>query len=144
MFTVTAYNFFHFHTKIDVFATQNWYATAGNWDCDCDSCRNFLQLAKRRALPPPVLDILDRLGVPPQKATYVCELSSNEEGHVYDFSYRIAGCIQNGEQTAPVSQDWGSFTCFHEIYPFGAPGFLEPHFDLGFSARLPWILDEPE
>ena len=26
--------------------------------------------------------------------------------------------------------------------PYGAPGFPEPHFDLGCTMYLPWVLDE--
>ncbi|MBE6955233.1 MAG: hypothetical protein E7449_04905 [Ruminococcaceae bacterium] len=36
----------------------------------------------------------------------------------------------------------GSVRCSHESYPYGAPGFPEPHFDLEFSLKLPWILEE--
>ena len=35
-------------------------------------------------------------------------------------------------------------TCCHEIYPYGAPDFPEPHFDLEFYLTLPWTLEEPE
>ena len=39
--------------------------------------------------------------------------------------------------------DWGESYCCHEPYPYGAPGFPEPHFDLEFWVTLPWVLDEP-
>lgn len=32
--------------------------------------------------------------------------------------------------------------CCHDPYPYGAPNFPEPHFDLEFYATLPWVLDE--
>ena len=37
------------------------------------------------------------------------------------------------------SKGWG---CCHEPYPYGAPDFPEPHFDLEFYATLPWVLGE--
>lgn len=37
-------------------------------------------------------------------------------------------------------QEWGEARCCHEIYPYGAPDFPTPHFDLEFWVHLPWIL----
>jgi hypothetical protein len=34
--------------------------------------------------------------------------------------------------------------CCHETYPYGAPDFLEPHFDIEFFLWLPWVINEPE
>lgn len=45
-----------FRVEIDEAATGNWYAQAEEWGCDCGDCRNFLKLARERALPAPVLD----------------------------------------------------------------------------------------
>lgn len=36
--------------------------------------------------------------------------------------------------------EWGEVRCCHEIYPYGAPDFPTPHFDLEFWVQLPWIL----
>jgi succinate dehydrogenase/fumarate reductase flavoprotein subunit len=35
-----------------------------------------------------------------------------------------------------------TYRCCHETYPYGAPGFPEPHFDLEFYAVLPWVTEE--
>ena len=120
---------------VDRETTETWYAGAGPWDCTCGYCRNFLALAEKRQLPKAVLDTLDPLGIPPEKATYVCELSPDGEEVHYQFSYRLAGCIiEDGED--------GVGRCCHESYPYGAPGFPEPHFDLEFCYTLPWVLEE--
>ena len=37
---------------------------------------------------------------------------------------------------------WGEMRCTHEIYPYGAPDFPKPHFDLEFWLTLPMILEE--
>ena len=139
---MTERDLFGFRVEIDEEATRAWYAQADEWGCDCGDCRNFLKLAHERALPAPVLELLDGLGIPPEKSTDVCEYGPQEGGRLYEFGYRIAGNILSGDQTASTPQDWGSALCFHDPYP-GAPGFPEPHFDLDFWVTLPWALDEP-
>ena len=129
---------FGFIVEIDEESTRRWYATAEEWGCACGDCKNFLAVARKRQLPISVLESLDKLGIPPEKATYVCHLYDDEKGHLYQFSYRIAGSILSGE---PNSNEAGQ--CCHDPYPYGAPGFPEPHFDLEFWVRLPWVLDKP-
>lgn len=63
------------------------------WGCDCGDCRNFLALARKRQLPAFVLEQLDKLGIPPEKATYVCQMFPDGDGQHYQFSYHIAGNI---------------------------------------------------
>lgn len=140
---MTERDLFGFRVEIDEEATRAWYAQADEWDCDCGDCRNFLKLAHDRALPAPVLALLDGLGIPPEKSTDVCEYGPGEGGRLYDFVYRIAGRIlSSDEQGDSAKLDWGEGRCFHDTYP-GAPGFPEPHFDLDFWLTLPWVLDEP-
>jgi len=133
-----------FRVGIDETLTREWYDKAERWDCGCGHCRNFLTLAGERKLPVRVLEILDGLGIPPEKATYVCELEPREGGHFYEFSYRIAGRILSGDERRADALEWGDMLCFHESYPYGAPGFPGPHFDLGFFVTLPWVLEEAE
>ncbi len=131
------HHFFGFEVEVDQERTCHWYAAAEEWGCDCGDCRNFLALARKRQLPAFVLEHLDKLGIPPEKATYVCHLYVDGAGHHYQFSYRIAGTILSGEAD-PIE----SGRCCHELYPYGAPGFPEPHFDLEFWVTLPWVSDE--
>ena len=131
------HHFFGFETAVDQERTQRWYASAGEWDCDCGDCRNFLALARKRQLPAFVLEHLDKLRIPPEKATYVCQMYPDGDGQHYQFSYRVAGNILSGETAEAAGR------CCHETYPYGAPGFSEPHFDLEFWLTLPWVLDEP-
>ena len=135
---MTAYTFFGFQVQVDEAATRDWYVQSNGWACDCGHCRNFLTLARARALPVSVLEKLDELGIPPEKATYVGELYPDEDGLHYQVSYRIAGHILCGEADRKAGG-----CCCHEPYPYGAPGFPEPHFDLEFWLTLPWGLDEP-
>lgn len=136
--------FFGFEVEIDERVTRAWYTGSEGWGCACGHCQNFLSLARDRALPDSVLELLDRLGIPPEKPTYLCELYCQPDGHhFYQVSYRIAGLILAGEEDAFASLSWGSARCYHEIYPYGAPDFPKPHFDLEFGFTLPWVLDEP-
>lgn len=136
------YDFWGCQVELDRKATLDWYANADEWGCECGHCRNFLALAQKRALPTPVLETLDQLGIPPGKATYVCEIYPDGDGHRYQFSYRIAGNILQERSGEGKPERWGEGLCCHEPYPYGAPGFPQPHFDLEFWVTLPWVLEE--
>ncbi|MCD8238659.1 MAG: hypothetical protein LUC92_04885 [Clostridiales bacterium] len=78
------------------------------------------------------------LGIPPEKPTYVCELCCDGEKPLYQFDYRIAGNILAGKRKKVNAQ-----TADRKKYPFAAPGFPEPHFDLMFYMEIPWVSEEP-
>ena len=130
----------NYQVEIDKDATSKWYRESDGWGCECGHCRNFLKLAKTKILPLYITQILDELDIPPEKATYVGELYTDDCGMFYQFSYRIAGRIID----VPGKENAEEGHCCHEPYPYGAPNFPEPHFDLDFFARLPWILDVSE
>ncbi|MBQ8588946.1 MAG: hypothetical protein IJ486_00615 [Firmicutes bacterium] len=134
-------NLWDYEVEIDEEVTAVWYQAKDEWDCDCDDCQYFLELAKGRELPEPILAVLDELNIAPEKATYVCEMMPKEQGHLYQFSYRIAGRFLNEDTVESVGFHWGEVRCCHEPYPYGAPGFPTPHFDLEFWVTLPWILE---
>ena len=138
---VRKYDFWGFQVELDEKATRDWYAESKGWGCDCGHCRNFLALARKNALPAPVMEVLNELGISPEKATYVCEMYPDGTGFFYQFSYRMAGNIL-GESGTADAQEWGEVRCCHEPYPYGAPGFPTPHFDLEFWLTLSWVLDE--
>ena len=132
--------FFGYLVEADLVATRNWYAHADAWGCNCGHCRNFLEHAKRNTLPGVVSAVLKELDIPPEKATYVSELYTDEAGIHYQFSYRIVGSI-----LAEPSQEVTALgRCCHEPYPYGASDFPEPHFDLEFWVTLPWVLEETD
>ncbi len=136
------YELFGIQTKLDQEATKAWYALSEGWNCSCEHCRNFLAIAKQKLLPPELLKVLDKLEISPEKATYVCEMYPTEHGFCYQFSYRIAGKILQESDSDIKTMPWGQVRCGHEPYPYGAPDFPEPHFDLEFWIDLPWILEE--
>ena len=84
-----------------------------------------------------IAETSEMLGCGHDKATYVCELYTDDRGMIYQFSYRIAGTIID----APSIENVEKGHCCHETYPYGAPNFPEPHFDLEFFEILPWVLD---
>ena len=151
---MTAFSWYGYTVEVDEPATRAWYAQAGDWSCDCGHCRSFLTLARARKLPGELLDILDGLGIPPEKATYVCELYHDEDwrekGLRYQFSWRVAGRItgrpagaDDGPTWGPrVEFPWGGLELGHETFPVENE-FPAPHFDLGCDMFLPWVLDEP-
>ena len=87
------FDLFGFQVEIDEAATREWYRQADEWDCKCGDCRHFIELAKKQELPIPVLEILEQFGIALEKATYVCEMITEEHEVLYQFSYRIAGNI---------------------------------------------------
>ena len=131
------FDLFGFQVEIDGAATREWYRQADEWDCKCGDCRHFIELAKKQELPIPVLEILEQFGIALEKATYVCEMITEEHEVLYQFSYRIAGNIVKEIKDGAKDLGWGEVYCGHEPYPHGAPGFPEPHFDLEFWIRLP-------
>jgi len=150
---MTRLSWFGYEVEVDEAATAAWYAQAGEWGCECGCCRNFLALARERRLPEEILDILDRLHIPPEKATYVCQLYTDQEkGPLCQLSWRVAGGIVAKPEGEDAGPDWGPNVDFpsggglrlgHEVYPYGAPGFPAPCFDLEGDMFLPWVLDEP-
>ena len=103
-----------------------------------------MKLAGEKRFPEAVCAVLEELNIPAEKATYVCEIMPKNGGHLYQFSYRVVGRILSGESIESTAADWGEVRCCHEPYPYGAPGFPTPHFDLEFWIPLPWVLDERE
>lgn len=43
-----------------------------------------------------------------------------------------------------IQFDWGAGSCGYDPYPYGAPDFPEPYFDLMFFVEFPWVLDSQE
>ena len=150
---MTEFAWHGYTVEVDEPATRAWYAQAEEWSCTCGHCRNFLALAKERRLPEALLNILDGLGIPPEKATYVCELyhdeSWQEKGLLYQLCWRVAGKItgrpagaDDGPTWGPrVEFPWGGLELGRETFPV-EPDFPEPNFDLNVSLYLPWVLDE--
>ena len=145
-----------YRLEVDVEATRAWYAQAEDWDCRCGHCRNFLALARARKLPEELLAILDSLPIPPEKATYVCELYHDkdwrEKGLLYEFCWRLPGQILDrpaGKDCGPnwgpwVNFPWGDIALGHEGDPCSeADDLPKPNFDLICVMHLPWVLDEP-
>jgi len=131
------YNLFGFQVEIDEAATKEWYDSASEWGCECGDCRYFVALAKKRELPVIIFDILEQFGIVPEKATYVCKVYEEENKALYQFSYRMVGSVLKERIEDTKAFEWGEVYCCHEPYPYGAPGFPTPHFDLEFWVRLP-------
>ena len=151
---MTAFSWYGYEVQVDLETTRSYYAQAPDWNCSCGHCRNFVALARARKLPEELLAILDSLSIPPEKATYVCELDDRdwkEKGVLYEISWRVAGeVVKKPESKENEGTEWGPpvrlpALCLmlgHETFPVGAE-FPQPNFDLDVSLYLPWVLDEP-
>ena len=131
------FDLFGFQVEIDEIATKEWYEKADEWDCECEDCRRFIELAKKKELPTSIIDILEPFAIVLEKATYICEMITEEHKVLYQFSYRIVGNIVKERKEGAKEFEWGEVYCGHEPYPHGTPGFPKPHFDLEFWVRLP-------
>ena len=132
-----------FEVEIDEEATRAWYEKSEEWDCTCGHCRNFMLLAGERQLPEDMLDLLDKLGIPPEKASYVCELYDKDEKLHYQVNYRVAGRMieGSGAEASPLGEV--RLLCGRENAPGPADDFPEPFFDIMFFLWLPWIDNIP-
>ena len=152
---MTAFFWCGYEAQVDEQATRACYAQAPDWDCPCGHCRNFVALARERKLPEELLAILDSLSIPPEKATYVCELYYDKDWRekvlLYQLSWRVAGAVvKKPESRENEGTPWGPpswlRSCWlmlgHETCPV-EPDFPEPNFDLDVSLYLPWVLNEP-
>lgn len=132
-------NLFDYEVEIDETATKEWYANAHGWDCPCEDCKYFISLAKKKELPVIILDTLSRFDIPPEKATYVCFITEENNEVLYEISYRVVGNILKEKECDINAYGRGEAYCGHNPYPYGAPGFSEPHFDLEFWVWLPML-----
>jgi len=130
-----------FFVEINLEATKEWYSRGNEWGCECAHCHNFLELARNKQFPQEIIELLAGFGIRPEQATYVGQLYDNDKGHLYQFSYRLTGRMLSDEKNTNETFEWGSARCCHETYPYGAPDFPEPHFDIEFFLWLPWVLD---
>ena len=134
-----SYNIKDYSVEFDRTATVDWYEKYEGWGCDCGDCQNFLAWVRQKQLPPAVIELLQIFGALPEKPTYVCELSPTAQGHLYQFNYRVVGCMLNAHHPhESIGFDWGSVYCGHEDDPCAAPDFPEPNFDLMFFMDIPF------
>ncbi len=97
------YAFGDFRVEIDEEAPRDYYADSIEWDCTCAYCRNFVFLARERKLPEDMLELLDKLGIPPEKATYAYEVNGEDVDLLYFAIYRVSGRIV--DEPEPV-EEW--------------------------------------
>ena len=64
------FDLFGFQVQIDEVATREWYEKADEWGCECEDCRHFIDLAKRKELPVAVMEILGQFGFSIKDETY--------------------------------------------------------------------------
>ena len=136
--------------RVDVRATRDWYAHEGDiWYCMCGPCRNFVAAADK--FPEEMKAVLDRFGIPAQKATYVSSFTGDGERMLYEACWHIAGELPEGggglTDTGWTDTGWGGWSLqsydAQAFPPNSAKDFPEPCFLLYVNLWLPWVLDEP-
>jgi probable rRNA maturation factor len=132
-----------YQVEVDEETTRAYYSDSIEWECTCGHCRNFVLLAQERRLPVDILALLDKLGIPPEKASYVCELYDKDEKIYYQVNYRLAGRVLEGPEKAASSLGETGLLCGRETAPGSADDFPEPFFDLMYFLWLPWIDNIP-
>ena len=132
-----------YQVEVDEETTRAYYSDSIEWECTCGHCRNFVLLAQERRLPVDILALLDKLGIPPEKASYVCELYDKDEKIYYQVNYRLAGRVLEGPEKAASSLGETGLLCGRETAPGSADDFPEPLFDLMYFLWLPWIDNIP-
>ena len=135
---------------VDVRVTRDWYAHEGDiWYCMCGHCRNFVAAADE--FPEELKAVLDRFGIPAQKATYVSSFTGDGERMLYEAFWHIAGELLEGDgrltDTDWADTGWGGWSLQSydaQVFPpNSAKDFPEPCFLLYVNLWLPWVLDEP-
>ena len=132
-----------YQVEVDEETTRAYYSDSIEWECTCGHCRNFVLLAQERRLPVDILALLDKLGIPPEKASYVCELYDKDEKIYYQVNYRLAGRVLEGPEKAASSLGETGLLCGRETAPGSADDFPESFFDLMYFLWLPWIDNIP-
>jgi hypothetical protein len=133
--------------RYDREATAAIYASLkGGWaeDCLCVGCRNLM--AQRDVIYPPAFrELLDRLGIDPNKEGEAVADGPLKNGlhHYGGWFFFVGEMVTAGEQISPVSDS----PYFGYFFTRGGPCPKEfrggPHLGIEFVAHLKWILDEP-
>lgn len=130
---------------VDVRATRDWYAREGDiWYCMCGHCRNFVAAAD--VFPEELKAVLDRFGIPAQKATYVSSFTDDGERMFYEACWHIAGeLLDKGDNWTATGWGGWSLQTYDPMHfpPNTADKFPDPCFILYVNLWLPWVLDEP-
>jgi len=140
--------------RLDAERTDKAYALTplgGAAACQCAYCRNYLK-QRERAFTPRVLEIFQRLGIPPEKDLEVVEYGPADEGRrLYGTWFYVAGTL--GSAGGTQSGDGGSAQ-FEDIGDgmslriSAETAFVPPHWRgveilmVEVNVALPWVLDE--
>jgi hypothetical protein len=149
------FSFGRWRLAVDPRATRDAYSAiprAAPEACDCPPCRNFVA-AKGRVYPAGVLDLFERLGIVPVREAEVYHLAPLAPGlHLYGGFLHFVGAIESGEDALtssgaialePVSDGFLlGFTARVSLVHDAFRG--RPLVQLEFTARVPWVLSEPE
>jgi len=130
-------------------ATQTAYDNSVE-DCFCAYCRNFRKAY--HSLHPELIDLMNRLGIDPQKPSNITEYVINKDGtHLYCAMYNVVGKIlsplnfeeSNLDSGKMLFRDFTEGTTIFFTSDVNFPGnFPKPLIQFEFFSNLPWVLSE--
>ncbi len=129
--------------------TQAAYAKilrGGADSCSCDPCRNWVR-TRTVLFPPPFLQLLETLGIPPHRDREVYHNGRLPTGlHSYAGWYHFVGAVEFGEREESPFVEYLPFQVFFRSKPALLPDVFSdlPVVELDFSAEVPWLSDIPE
>ncbi|WP_019155215.1 hypothetical protein [Robertmurraya massiliosenegalensis] len=140
-------HFMKWKLEVDIDKTKEIYG--GEMElCHCLYCQNYMDACKH--IDRELLGLFDMLGIDPAKPSHLSEFGEVEKGQrLYIGSYHLVARLMEGEYC--TDSDWNklntaemrNFTfAFEKELMFVPNGFPEPVVQLGFEARIPWVLRE--
>lgn len=136
------------HDRAATVAAYAAMPAGGAEECGCDYGRNWLE-TYAAVLPPALLDLLGRFGIPPRRDAEVYHCGRLGPGrHYYGGWYHLVGRVEFGEQEASPPVQFGPCRVYFHSRPALLPKVFEgrPVIQMEFEAEVPWLsgLPEPE
>lgn len=113
----------------------------GAESCRCDPCRNWVE-SRGQILPRELRDLLERLGIPPDRDAEVYHDGRLDSGlHSYGGWYHFVGRVVRGEREDAPLLEFGFFRVFFHSSPGLVPEAFagQPVVQLEFMAEVPWL-----
>jgi hypothetical protein len=114
--------------------------------CQCNACQNWVA-SRSQILPVQFLQLLAKLGIPPNREAEVYHNGRNESGlHSYGGWYHFVGKVLFGERECSAHVAFGPLAIwFHSQPQLVPPAFQgKPVVQLEIWTDVPWLSNIPE
>ncbi|MGG0718164.1 hypothetical protein ABE096_11325 [Robertmurraya massiliosenegalensis] len=133
--------------EVDISRTKEFYGKEMEL-CNCLYCRNYMEACKH--FDRDIVAMLASFGIDPAKPSHLSEFGEVDgKQRLYIGCYHLVGSLVEGEYR--TDSDWNdsntanmkNFTFgFEKELMFVPNGFPRSVLQLGFEARIPWVLRE--